>query len=316
MGQLGASNTNTNTNTNTALGSQAGGATGIRYNSQEFPKLLKADVFPAERAKATARYKEDLKTVNKLSFRKNWDPELRASVYLNEFIVKNPRWLSELVDLLKRPYTLLQNQKDEQLRLVMGRSDEREPRFVEIIDQNDAEGTLKYLLGMLMIDSSVAPATYQLIRVGRRIGEVVVMCLKDYFHEARPSQACPTIVPMFDPPITPAFPAGHALSARLIVELVAKAGRPVVQEQMLYKLADRIAENRIIAGLHYPLDNEAGVDAAKWVCKRLTREEDVDRKCSLLLALIEEAKEESTHEQDDRKHTEIPKPPPYAGEKS
>ena len=58
----------------------------------------------------------------------------------------------------------LQNEKDAQLRLVIGASDEREPRFVEIIDQNDAEGAIKYWLGMLMIDSRSVPATYQLIR--------------------------------------------------------------------------------------------------------------------------------------------------------
>jgi hypothetical protein len=32
---------------------------------------------------------------------------------------------------------------------------------------------------------------------------------------------------------------------------------------MLDKLAHRIAQNRIIAGLHYPLDNEAGAAAAE-----------------------------------------------------
>ena len=142
-------------------------------------------------------------------------------------------------------------------------ADEREPRFVEIIDQHEAEGAIKYWLGMLMIDPSSAPAAYTLIRVGRRIGEVVVMCLKDQFREPRPSQVCPMIVPMVDPPITPSFPAGHALQSHLISKLVEVAERPFSNRSMLLELSRRIAENRIIAGLHYPLDNAAGVTAAE-----------------------------------------------------
>src|SRR5262249_30387436 len=157
----------------------------------------------------------------------------------------------------------LHQQKGEQLRGVLGMSDEREPRFVEIIDQHEAEGVLKYFLGMLMVDSSSAPATYKLMRVGRRIGEVVVMCLKDHFREPRPSQVCPAIVPMVDPPIPPSFPAGHALQSHLIALLIRLAGRPFVQSDLLFRLADRIAQNRIVAGLHYELDNQAGVTAAE-----------------------------------------------------
>jgi len=193
----------------------------------------------------------------------------------------------------------LLQQKGEELRAVLSMSDEREPRFVEIIDQHEAEGVVKYFLGMLMIDPSSAPANYELIRVARRIGEVVVMCLKDHFHEPRPSQVCPAILPMVDPPVTPSFPAGHALQSDLIAKVIKLADRPFVQEGMLFRLSHRVAENRIVAGLHYPLDNEAGVLASQMVLNMLTEGAGTDAPtCPLFCALVNEAKKESERERE------------------
>jgi acid phosphatase (class A) len=306
MARLGASNTNTNTNT--VLGSPGEGvATGVRFNSQEFPKVRDLRRFPSELpANATneekSAYHDDMEIANRQKFRKYWDAELRASIYLNEFLAQHPAWLDQLIGETRPKYLQLQAQKDEQLRLVIGASDEREPRFVEIIDQNDAEGAIKYWLGMLMIDAHSAPATYQLIRAARRIGEVVVMCLKHHFREARPSQACPAIVPMIDPPVTPSFPAGHALSAHLISAFLRAAQRPFVQPAMLDTVAGRVAYNRVIAGLHYPLDNEAGARAADLVYSMLIAKQKTDNgevpRCPQFALLLEEARLESARERN------------------
>jgi hypothetical protein len=123
----------------------------------------------------------------------------------------------------------------------------------------------------------------------------VVMCLKDHFREPRPSQVCPMIVPMVDPPITPAFPAGHALQSHLISKLLKEAGRPFANQDMLFALSRRIADNRIIAGLHYPLDNEAGVTAAELVFRWLMTN-DSDRRCTEFRKLVDAAKAESERE--------------------
>jgi acid phosphatase (class A) len=243
-----------------------------------------------------AAFNEAAGIANTMKFRKYWDAELRASVYVNEFISKHPDWLSSLITPLTEKHELLQQQKADQLRQVIGKSDEREPRFVEIIDQHEAEGAIKYWLGMLMIDPSSTPAAYALVRVARRLGEIVVMCLKDHFREPRPSQVCPAIVPMVDPPITPAFPAGHALQSHLISRLIEAADRPFVQRDMLYALSGRIAENRVIAGLHYPLDLEGGVIAANLVFTMLTT--PGTNQCDQFLALLAEAKAESQRERE------------------
>jgi hypothetical protein len=270
---MGRLNANANANANAGL-HVAGIAANVRYNSQELARLLRSGEFPAEPSPETkAQYYLDQDTVNRVKFRRYWDAELRASIYLNEFLTYpgHQDWMRTLRET-KRPHdhrsiddmhAELADTKGEQLRRVLEVSDEREERFSEIIDQHDGDGTIKYWLGMLMVDQSSAPATYQLIRVARRVGEVVVMCLKHHYGEARPSQVCSAIVPLIDPPVTPAFPAGHALQARLISLCLAETHPPLVQREMLFDLARRVARNRVVAGLHYELDNEAGEWAAE-----------------------------------------------------
>ena len=116
-------------------------------------------------------------------FPRNWDPDLRSYVYLNEF-VSRPAWPADLTALrgvatgvgfpTATPAIL-----DAQLGATLNASPDREDRFAEIIHQHDAEGAISYFLGMLMIDPARHPKTYLLIRVARRIGELVTMILKD-----------------------------------------------------------------------------------------------------------------------------------------
>jgi hypothetical protein len=111
------------------------------------------------------------------------------------------------------------------------------------------------------------------------------MCLKNHYREARPSQVCPAIVPLLGPPVHPSFPAGHALQSHLISTLLYEAGRARNQRNMLFSLSHRIAKNRVIAGLHYEADNEAGVVAAD-ECFKLLGEG------ALFQALMKDARKE------------------------
>ena len=136
---------------------------------------------------------------------------------------------------------------------------------------------------MLKIDPARHPATYLMVYIGRRIGEHVSMCLKGDFRSPRPSQVCPAITPMIDPPVTSSFPAGHAVQSYLISYLLAyslanangdtnlphhhlpPADSPIATflaadppRGPLFSLARRVAQNRIVAGIHYPTDIRAG----------------------------------------------------------
>ena len=198
-------------------------------------------------------------------------------MYLRDFVETHPNWFAALDAAASgsglRPENMTRAQLNEQVLQILDLAPERDDRFAEVIDQDDAEGAINYWLGMLEINSASHPATYLMVRVGRRVGEHVVMCLKGYYRSPRPSQLCPALVPMIDPPVTPTFPAGHAVQAYLISYLLAYSlpnfpqqqinnANPANDNGLLFDLADRVSENRIVAGVHFPTDIRAGKAAA------------------------------------------------------
>jgi hypothetical protein len=260
----------------------------VRWNSLHFSKWLKPGEFPSEPTSPIEMrdYARSQDAANKVRFRTYWDAELRASVHLNEFLTTNTAWFAHVSAAIDETFAELRRNKGEQLRRVLEVSDEREARYAEIIDQHEADGIIKYYLGMLMIDPASAPATYQVMLVALRVAEVVVMCLKEKYREARPSQVCPVIMPLIDPPVTPTFPAGHALKSHLISKCLETSQRLREQRDVLYGLSSRIAENRVVAGLHYPLDNQSGVIAADECFKLL---QNGDQFAGLLKAARQES---------------------------
>jgi hypothetical protein len=262
-------NMNMNMNMNMAApGASVGGAgTRVWFNTMDYRKFIVLTggctteaVIPA----ATAV----------MRFPAYWDADLRAYEYLNEFLIAYPDWRTRLTSFvagggasfdLTPPHQLSQAQLTQEVQQILDVALDREDRFAEIIDQHEAEGAISYFLGMLMIDPGRMPASYLLIRVARRIGEHVVMCLKGEFRCPRPSQLCTALVPMIDPPATPSFPAGHSLQAELIAACLTAtnlAARPV---HLLDDLAERLGYNRVIAGVHYPKDHAVGQGVAGWI---------------------------------------------------
>jgi hypothetical protein len=220
----------------------------------------------------------------------NWDAELHAAMYLDRFLnllftnyaptTADPTksWRRDYATVArsagKPPQTMTPGELNDQVLGMLDLALERDPRFAEILDQDDSVGCLSYWFGMLKIDSERTPATNLMVRVARRVGEHVSMSLKGDFMSPRPSQVSPAITPMFDPPITPSFPAGHAVQAYLISFLLADAMPKFPQQVapahganeaqwlaatgLLFDLAARVAENRVVAGVHYPVDIAAG----------------------------------------------------------
>lgn len=85
----------------------------------------------------------------------------------------------------------------------------------------------------------------------------------------RPVAYSPSIQPIINPRRFAAFPSGHAAEAFLVARLLqAIAGQPKQRrgsskdayslDTHLQRLAARIADNRVVAGVHFPVDSTAG----------------------------------------------------------
>jgi hypothetical protein len=256
-------NMNMNMNMGAAGGVSLALSSRLRYNTTVFGKFAKSSVAASGLLVPERPYP---------NFHANWDADLRSYNYLQDFIEAHGNWRNILreraVESGVPAQSMSRRYLEDQILSMLDLMPEREERFLEIIDQDDADGAVNYWLGMLKIDPARHPMTYLMVRVGRRIGEHVVMCLKGDFASPRPSQLCPALVPMIDPPVTPSFPAGHAVQAYLISCLLAYSLPRIPQQDTsfglekasgpLFDLADRVSENRVVAGLHYPTDIVAG----------------------------------------------------------
>jgi acid phosphatase (class A) len=84
----------------------------------------------------------------------------------------------------------------------------------------------------------------------------VVFSAKRRFSRLRPHEALPDVRPAIEVPWHASYPSGHATQARLLAQVFATW---YPQKAAVFAaLAQRVAQNREIAGLHYASDSAAG----------------------------------------------------------
>ncbi|MBR0705899.1 phosphatase PAP2 family protein [Bradyrhizobium liaoningense] len=198
-----------------------------------------------------------------------WDPDLRAIAILPEFLsqtIDKKQWQAA-VALPPPTYPVTAKMIDEVLMLAVA---ERPEALGEIVEENQ-NFQLRWLQ-LLNISATSHPHTFLLMKIMARVGEFAMVELKlqypnpagagppPYWYQPRPSQVCPTLYPPVQVPGHPAYPAGHALIGTLTSECLADL-LPQYKEA-LRALAARVGMNRVIAGLHYREDIDAGARAA------------------------------------------------------
>ncbi|WP_299933859.1 phosphatase PAP2 family protein [uncultured Pelagimonas sp.] len=153
----------------------------------------------------------------------------------------------------------------EQMKWVAGYADIRTDRAAEILSQ--VASPVPFYATISFLDPARTPFTLELLQAGLRFANFVEMQMKYILAVKRPIEYSPQVQPMIPTPNHGALPSGHAteafLTARLLWKLLRASGQSPYSDngywgEMLMRTASRIAVNRTVAGVHFPVDSAAG----------------------------------------------------------
>lgn len=147
----------------------------------------------------------------------------------------------------------------QQLPRVESLAQLRQERLSEILGELGPQ----YVLWTAVADLSPqrTPRTLELIDCGLRLTSSVVQRFKHQFACPRPIEYSPLVQPVIQTPGHRSFPSGHATQAFFVarlLKLLAGARCSAIMEEQLQAQAARIAQNREVGGVHFPVDSMAG----------------------------------------------------------
>ena len=161
-----------------------------------------------------------------------------------------------------------------QLKDVIADAELREDRASEILMQvND---TWSFWATILPLGADKTPATTRLMMIAHEFAIQVHMRFKHEFACARPEEYSPQVQPMIRTPGHGTYPMGHGCEAAMTAAILSAVTQPTTQPTtqpaawnglvlQMQALANRIGDNRIVAGLHFQIDLEAGLALGKWL---------------------------------------------------
>lgn len=193
----------------------------------------------------------------------SWDPLLKAAAIAADFIfaaaaeMRDPKKVGWTVieEALGGPNNDVATLKKELAYLWYLKNTQRDIREEAIAAQ--AGDFTTYFADLLACSPASRPATWSLVLIGLQVGGLVVTRLKKQHMRARPAQVWPAISPDIPTPPHPAYPSGHALQAFLMADCVSLAAKGM--KSALDHLAEQIAFNREVAGVHWPSDAEGSL---------------------------------------------------------
>lgn len=158
-------------------------------------------------------------------------------------------------DLQKLPgYT-----DSEQVDAVLRAAVEREDRLPEILTQ--AAELWPFYESVTGVQLALAPQFAELLHASHEWLTGVLMLLKHNVAAWRPVQRSSLVMPLIPTPGHGSLPSGHATVAAFnseLLRLLMYADGPKQRVDVLDRLARRIAFNRVVAGVHFPVDSQAG----------------------------------------------------------
>jgi hypothetical protein len=148
----------------------------------------------------------------------------------------------------------------QELSDVMALADLRTERSEEILSQIDHQwgvwGTL------LPLRPDLKPRTLEALQAVVWLSVSVEMRFKQVLGVSRPQDVSPQVQPIITTPGHGSFPMGHATQAYAVAEtlrLMLGLDPQNLLARQLRRQAHRIAFNRIVAGVHFPVDLTAGM---------------------------------------------------------
>jgi hypothetical protein len=150
-----------------------------------------------------------------------------------------------------------------QLWQVLQRMRDRTPdRAKEILAQ--VPPLYPFWVARLGLTEEGASHVLQLMYLVQRLAAMVSYRYKSAFSTPRPYELSTRIMPLVGPPGHSSFPSGHSTEAWacaiVLGELIGPSGDLTCDAARgeFEQLARRIGDNRVVAGLHFPIDNVAG----------------------------------------------------------
>ncbi len=186
----------------------------------------------------------------------------KAGLAYTDLDARTPRRQALL--MLRAPDRAILNR---QMELVAAYADLRGDRGPEILAQ--MAPPVDFWAGVIGVQAHRHKKTLQVMDLAFSLAVHVEMRFKHMFAVVRPVELSPQIQPMIATPGHGAWPSGHATEAFIMAHVLAsllKAARPgrkhhkgnEATEVQLQRLAARIAVNRTVAGVHYPVDSAVG----------------------------------------------------------
>lgn len=125
------------------------------------------------------------------------------------------------------------------------------------------------------VSAAARPLTYALMQDAEREVVPIVQALKDRFARPRPYATYPGLDPALPPIPNPSFPSQHAVLGTLFAQILVQF-RPDRAEAIRDR-GRQLGSDRVMVGLHYPSDVEAGqrlgkAFAAWWIAKPENRQ--------------------------------------------
>jgi hypothetical protein len=195
-----------------------------------------------------------------------WEPWVRASLALTESMTdvtfsKQGKGMRmsvggvTLVELGQPPTWFLRRQ----LPLVQSWAELRDEREAEILAQIDNQ--IAFIGAVTGLNATKHPWTMEWLSAGLQLCVAVEMRFKHALACPRPVELSPQVQPVITTPLHGSYPMGHAAQAFLVAFALQRLIGWKAGEQgtiQLQRLAARISINRLVAGVHFPIDAICG----------------------------------------------------------